>query len=72
MSGSRKLASNIKRTWMRLLHEHYRGATGPAALLLSPAAAEALGDQHTWGERQIVDTWSWGWMIKMQDGSFRP
>lgn len=70
--GSRKLASNINRVWSQLAHNGK--PERPVALMLSPSAADALGDQFTWAfdGKEVIDTWAWGWMIRMSDGSFRP
>lgn len=69
-----KLASNIERAWRPLSHAaYYRGAVEPVAICLSPSAAAMLGVKHALsGKVEIIDTWAWGWSIRMADGTFRP
>lgn len=72
MSGNRKLASNINRLWNSLAASAWRSdKPRPVAACLSPAARRELGDR--WVRKpETIDTWAWGWMIRMSDGSFRP
>ena len=72
MSGNRKLASNINRLWARLRRDGWhQGEPQPVAACLSPAARKELGDRWV-RNPETIDTWAWGWMIRMSDGSFRP